>query len=120
MEENDATKADKLVELLKTIPKERITAVNPVQYAKANESIERIVDFVIEENPDARFEIGFDELTGTSMFLRVSLEYLDVSKLQEFIKAIAPADTMSVCKYDNAIQIAFTYRDVQYPVKPAK
>ena len=116
-EEHDAV--DELLELLKNIPKNRVTMLNLPRYSKAIQSIKSIVKYVKDDCPDAEVNVYFDELTGTSLCLTIIADELNVYRVKEFCAAIESASTMCVIpRLDSCVEIGFTFEDAQVPVKP--
>lgn len=108
---------DELVELLKNIPEQRITMLNMPRYAQAVQSIIKIVKYIKSDCPDAEAEVFFDELTGTSLCLKIIADEFNVYKIKDFCKAIEPANTMCVIpRIDSTVEIGFTYEEAQIPI----
>ena len=118
---NDNQEAlDELMEILKRMPKQHITMLNMPRYAQAVQSIKKIVAYVKNDCPEAEVEVFFDELTGTSLCLKIIADEFNVYKIKDFCKAIEPANTMCVVpRLDCTVEIGFTYEGAQIPVSPA-
>ena len=111
---------DGLLEILGKIPKANVTMLNMPRYMQAIISIEKIVKFIKSDSPDAEITVEFDGLTGTTLCLRIIADELNVYKINEFCKAIEPANTMDVIpRLDEKLEIGFTYKQVKIPVPPA-
>lgn len=112
---------EELMELLKNMPKQHITMLNMPRYAQAVQSINKIVAYVKSDCPDAEVEVFFDELTGTSLCLKIIADEFNVYKIKDFCKAIEPANTMCVVpRNDETVEIGFTYEGAQVPVPPTE
>lgn len=110
---------NELMEILRKIPKNKITTLNMPQYKQALISIDKITKFIKKDCPDAEITVDFDELTETSLCLRIVAGELNVYKIDEFCKAIEPASTMNVIpRLDEKLEIGFTYEKVCIPAPP--
>lgn len=119
-EDENIDAAESLIEFLKESTAQRMTMLNAPRYSQAVRSIAQIVRFVKEDCPDAKVEIAFDDLTGTSLCLTIIADELNIYKIKDFCVAIECADTMCVIpRLDSTIEIGFTYEGAQIPVKPA-
>ena len=108
-----------LIELLGKIPKELVTMLNVPKYAEVVTSVSQIVDFVRQDCPDAEVSVYFDELTGTSLCLKIIADELNVYKIKEFCAAIEVASTMCVIpRIDSRVEIGFTYEDTKLFIAP--
>jgi beta-lactamase class D len=110
---------DELMSLLKKMPKEHVTMLNLPRYAQALNSINKIVNYVKGDCPDAEVKVFFDEITGTCLCLEIIADELNIYKIQEFCEAIAPASTFSVTpRLDYMVEIGVTYEEAKLPMKP--
>lgn len=118
----DENKAlEELMDILKKMPKQHITMLNLPRYSRAMQSIKKIVAYVKSDCPDADVEIYFDELTGSTLCLRIIADEFNIYKIKDFCKAIEPANTMSVVpRLDSMVEIGFTYDDAKIPVPPVE
>ena len=111
---------ESLMDLLRSMPSQKLTMLHMPKYSQAVRSIASIVNYVKKDCPDAVAEVYFDELTGTSLCLKIIADELNVYKIRDFCKAIEPANTMCVIpRLDSTVEIGFTYEGVQVPVPPA-
>ena len=53
------------------LPKTNMWIAHPVNYPRATKAIDRILEVIHKESPDAEHKIVFDELIGTGMSLMV-------------------------------------------------
>ncbi len=117
--ETDAA-LNELMKLLGRIPKNAVTMLNVPKYGEAIRSVNQIIKFVKADCPDAEITVEFDGLTGTTLCLRIIADGLNIYKVNEFCKAIEPANTMDVIpRLDEKLEIGFTYKQVKIPVPPA-
>ena len=108
-----------LSEVLQNKPKQYMTMLNIPRYAQAAESIKKIVTFVKKDCPDAEIKVYFDELTGTSLCLKIIADEFNVYKIKDFCEAIEPANTMDVIpRLDEKLEIGFTYEQAKMPMPP--
>lgn len=111
---------DELLGVLGRIPKESVTMLNMPRYMQAVISINKIVKFIKDDCPDAVITVEFDGITGTCLCLRIIADELNIYKINEFCKAIEPANTMDVIpRLDEKLEIGFTYKQVKVPVPPS-
>lgn len=110
---------DELMEILSKMPTKHLTILNMPRYAQALESVKKIVAYVKSDCPEAEVEVFFDELTGTSLCLKIIADEFNVYKIKDFCKAVEPANTMCVIpRLDETVEIGFTYEDTKLPLNP--
>lgn len=115
-DENEAL--EELMEILKKMPKHHLAVLNTPRYAQAVESIKKIIAYVKSDCPDAKVEVFFDELTGTSLCLKIIADEFNVYKIKDFCESIEPANTMCVVpRLDCTVEIGFTYEGAQIPCR---
>lgn len=108
---------EELMDLLRKLPKNVLLMADPKRYAEAVKSANVIVSFVKEDYPSAEVRMDFDELTGSSLLLTIVTSGANFYDIQDFCKAIAPANTMDIePRSDGKIEIGFTYEDVRKAV----
>jgi hypothetical protein len=113
------TALNELMSLLGNIPKNTVTMLNMPRYMQAIVSVDKIVKLIKDDCPSAKITVEFDELTGTSLCLRIIADEFNVYRIGEFCKAIESADTMDVIpRLDEKLEIGFTYKQVKFPVPP--
>ena len=107
--------------LLDKLPKQYMMTVNQERWLAAVKSIGEVVRLVKNDEPDAEIRLDYDELTGTSLCLFILANELGVDDVDDFCKAIQPANTMSVVpRIDGRIEFGLAYDCVREFVDPKR
>lgn len=115
----DPPEIEALLEMLRRIPKETVTAIDLPQYAIARASIESLIRIISVDYPDANFHIGYDQLLGTSLIFSVETDGINVYDTKELCKALAPVATIDVEPLVNGkVRVNFKYSHVRFFVPP--
>ena len=99
------------------LPKTNVWIVHPVNYPRTTKAIDRILEVIHKESPDAEHKIVFDELIGTGMSLMVKDWVYSFYGCKEIAEAITLADTFDIeATLDGEIWLHFGFKNVRIPI----
>ena len=105
---------DALMEQLRNLPENIPLRINKPRYTRALSSINRIINYVKSDYPEAETEVSFDELFGTMLNLRIITDDICIRDIRGFCRAIEAADNMGInARIDGTFEIDFGYQDVK-------
>ena len=98
-------------------PKPTVWFGHPINYPRAMRSVERILEVIHKESPEAEHEIVFDELMGTSLCLKVKAWTYSFCGCQDFAEAISLADSVDIdASSEGEVWLYFGFRKARVPV----
>ena len=99
------------------LPKTNMCILHPVNYPRAAKAIDRILEVIHKESPDAEHKIVFDELIGTGMTLMVKDRVYSFYGCKEIAEAIALSNTFDIeATLDGEIWLHFGFKNVRIPI----
>ncbi len=119
-------KIDFLDELIsfynKHMPKKVCLMKNPDRYHEVKKAVDKISDFILVGDSDAKISVKPDELTGTSLCLEITTDMIVVDATDKFCDAISKVDTFEFYPLTNGkIFFGISFEDVWMPVyRPLK
>lgn len=104
-------------ELKDKLPKTNMWIVHPVNYPRATKAIDRILEVIHKESPDAEHKIVFDELLGTGMSLMVKDWVYSFYGCKEIAEAISLADTFDIdATTEGKVWLHFGFKNARIPI----
>lgn len=121
LDDNDMSGVDELVDYLKKhLPKDRILMLNMPRYMEAVKSVNKVLNIIRRETPEAKQEVKFDNLTGSSLCATFETDMLNIYNMKEFNDAIKCATTLAFEPLANGnLYIGLTYENAMVPVPPS-
>lgn len=118
-------KIDFLDELIsfyeKHMPNKVCLMKNPERYREVEKAINKISDFVLSVDGNAKISAKPDELTGTSLCLEITADLIVVDAIDKFCDAISKADAFEFLPLRNGkVFFGLTFEDTWMPVPPLK
>ncbi len=99
------------------LPKTNMWIAHPRNYPRAIKAIDRILEVIHKESPDAEHKIVFDELIGTGISLMVKDWVYSFYGCKEISEVIALADTFDIeATLDSEIWLHFGFKNVRTPI----
>ena len=99
------------------LPKTNMWIVHPVNYPRATKSIDRILEVIHKESPDAEHKIVYDELLGTGMSLMVKDWVYSFYGCKEIAEAISLADTFDIdASSEGEVWLHFGFKNARIPI----
>lgn len=105
----------------KHMPKNVYLVKNPERYPTAEKAIKEISEFFLAMDDNAKIEKKPDELTGSCLCLEITVDSIEVCKINEFCSLISKADNFDIFPLRNGkISFAITFNDAWIPAPPHK
>lgn len=99
------------------LPKTNMWIVHPVNYPRATKAIDRILEVIHKECPDAEHKIVYDELLGTGMSLMVKDWVYSFYGCKEIAEAISLADTFDIdASSEGEVWLHFGFKNARIPI----
>ena len=99
------------------LPKTNMWIVHPVNYPRATKAIDRILEVIHKDSPDAEHKIVFDELIGTGMSLMVKDWVYSFYGCKEIAEAISLADTFDIdASTEGEVWLHFGFKNARIPI----
>jgi len=99
------------------LPKTNMWIAHPVNYPRATKAIDRILEVIHKESPDAEHKIVFDELIGTGMSLMVKDWVYSFYGCKEIAEAISLADTFDIdASSEGEVWLHFGFKNARIPI----
>lgn len=99
------------------LPKTNKWVVHPMNYPRAIKAIDRILEVIHKESPDAEHKIVFDELLGTGMSLMVKDWVYSFYGCKEIAEAISLADTFDIdASSEGEVWLHFGFKNARIPI----
>lgn len=118
-EYQDPPEIEALLEMLRRIPQETVTAIDLQKFSAAQASVAILTRIIAKDFPDATFKLEYDPLLGTSLALIVETDGVNVYNTEELCQALKPVSTIDVEPLLNGkIRISFAYSHVRFFVPP--
>lgn len=103
------------------LPKTKVWVIHPVNYLRATRAIERILEVIHKESPDAEHKIVFDELIGTGMSLMVKDWVYSFYGCKEISEVISLADTFDIeATSEGEVWLHFGFKNARIPIFSSK
>lgn len=103
------------------LPKTNVWVIHPVNYLRATRAIERILEVIHKESPDAEHKIVFDELIGTGMSLMVKDWVYSFYGCKEISEVISLADTFDIeATSEGEVRLHFGFKNARIPIFSSK
>ena len=98
-------------------PKTNMWMAHPVYHPRATRAIDRILEVIHKESPDAEHKIVFDELLGTGMSLMVKDWVYSFYGCKEIAEAISLADTFDIdASTEGEVWLHFGFKNARIPL----
>lgn len=112
---------DALIALyLKLMPKTVYLVKNGSRFEEIACALRAIKSFIESVEPDAKFNISHDNLTGTSLSLEVTCTLLSFTRVDEFCAVIQKVDSIDITPLTNGdLSVVFSFEDAFIPAPPA-
>ena len=99
------------------LPKTNMWIVHPINYPRATKAIDRILEVIHNESPDAEHKIVYDELLGTGMSLMVKDWVYSFYGCKEIAEAISLADTFDIdASSEGEVWLHFGFKNARIPI----
>ena len=91
--------------------------VHPINYPRTTKAIDRILEVIHKESPDAEHKIVYDELLGTGMSLMVKDWVYSFYGCKEIAEAISLADTFDIdASSEGEVWLHFGFKNARIPI----
>lgn len=105
--------------LLEKLPQNTMWIINPTNYKRIVESVNRIIAAVHKVSPSAKHTISFDELVGTGLCLTIQDFTFSFYGCKEFSEAVSLADTLDIeAHLDGEVVLMFGFYNARIPITP--
>lgn len=105
--------------LLEKLPQNTMWIINPTNYKRIVESVNRIIAAVHKVSPSAKHTISFDELVGTGLRLTIQDFTFSFYGCKEFSEAVSLADTLDIeAHLDGEVVLMFGFHNARIPITP--
>lgn len=110
-----------LDEYLRLMPKTVYLMRNPNRYPEVEKAAREIADMALACDGDAKIEMVPDELTGSSLCLRITADLFSIDMIDKFCDALKVANTFeSNALLNGKVQIGITFEDAWLPAPPSE
>lgn len=107
--------------LIEKLPKNTMWIINPANYKRIVESVNKILAAVHKISPSAKHKISFDELVGTGLCLTIQDWTFSFYGCKEFSEAVSLADTLDIeANLDGEVVLMFGFNDARIPIASKK
>ncbi len=105
-----------LEEYVRLMPKTSYLMKNPDRYPVVEKATHEIANITLKCDEDAKIEIYPDELTGSSLCLKITADIIVMDMIDKFCEALKVADTFETGALTNSqVFIAMTFEDAWIP-----
>lgn len=109
-----------LDEYVKLMPETSYLMKNPDRYPTVEKAAREIADMALTCDADAQIEIRPDELTGSSLCLRITADLFTIDMIDKFCESLKVANTFEAgALMDGRVFVAMTFEDAWIPAPPA-
>ena len=99
------------------LPKTNMWIAHPVNYLRAIKAIDKILEVIHKESPDAEHRIVFDELLGSGMSLMLKDWTYSFYGCKEIADVISLADTFDIdATSEGEVWLHFGFKDTRIPI----
>ncbi len=111
---------DELTTFIKAkMPKTIYLLRNKGRYEEIVNEIDKIKQFILNNDPDAKFSITKDELLGLDLSLEVECTLLAITDVYQFCSVIKNANSIDIVPLANGkLSLIFSFADAYMPAPP--